>query len=202
MKYKIKYISLIIVLLSLSTSIYCYLNFQFWNHIDTKNLKNLKEFKSENIFGIRGNQILINKGFDKYLNQIDKYASDNRIKIIVTQSYRYPKQLLSKTIVTPAKKSNHLVGFAFDFNILKDNKTFTSKQIKKKNLKILPVEIQCFINNIRENQNIRWGGDFNTEDPIHIVYPLNKKSPDNWEKQYHKCLNDWQKRTYKWMIWK
>jgi hypothetical protein len=89
-----------------------YFKYPFWSHFKTKNFKALVEYNGSNIHGLLGRQILIHKDFKQYIEQIDKYAADNDIELIVIQSYRNENQKISRNIVKPAKLSNHLAGFA------------------------------------------------------------------------------------------
>lgn len=182
--------------------VYCYYNYQFWTHVKTHNFETLKEYKGKNIKGLRGRQILIHKDFEKHLLQIDQYAQNNDIQLIVNQSYRNDGQSLSRTIVDPGKLSNHLAGFAIDFNIKRNGKKYFSNELKRGNLNKLPQEIQNFIDNIRKDKHLRWGGDFRKEDPVHIDYPINLKNKNSWKRNSKNCISDYQNRIPVWKIWK
>lgn len=182
--------------------IYFYYNYQFWTHYKTTNFKTLIEYKGKNIKGFRGRQILIHRDFKKYLEQIDRYAVDNNIELIINQSYRSDKQTLSRSIVKPSKLSNHLAGFAIDFNIKSNGKMYFSSDLERKNLSKLPDNVQNFINEIRKNKELRWGGDFQRQDPIHIDCPINLISKNRWVKYSSECALDYANRIPKWKIWK
>ena len=62
-------------------------------------------------------------------------------------------------------------------------------------------EVQNFINEIRKNKKLRWGGDFNREDPIHIDTPINKNKK-KWSNYMQLCDKDFSKGVPKWKIWK
>lgn len=182
--------------------IYFYYTCQFWTHFKTDNFETLIEYNGDNIKGLRGRQILIHKNFEKYIVQIDRYAIDNNIELIINQSYRSDKQILSRAIVEPGKLSNHLAGFAIDFNIINDGKKYFSDDLKRENLKELPNNVQNFINDIRKNEDLRWGGDFRRQDPIHIDSPINLKSKNSWKEYSSDCALDYTNRIPKWKIWK
>jgi hypothetical protein len=59
--------------------------------------------------------------------------------------------------VPPASKSCQFEGSLYN-----------SKKLRPSNLDQLPEEISDFINAIRKDNELRWGGDFNTEEPVHI----------------------------------
>ena len=194
--FKIFIISGIIFLCGLR---YCYLNYRFWTHYKTDNFESLIEYKGKNIKGLRGKQILIHKDFEKDLQKIDDYASKNNINLIVNHSYRPDKYALSGAIVKPVKTSNHHAGFAIDFNIIENGIKYFSNDLKRKNFRKLPSNIQNFINDIRKNRDLRWGGDFRREDPVHIDHPKNIKSKVSWENYSKNCSEDYLKRI---PIWK
>ena len=181
---------------------YFYYNYQFWTYFKTDNFETLIEYNGENIKGLRGRQILIHKDFDKFIKQIDKYAIDNNIELIINQSYRYDKQTLSRTIVKPGKLSNHLAGFAIDFNIESNGIKYFALDLERGNLSELPDNIQNFISDIRKNKDLRWGGDFRREDPVHIDSPINLKSKNKWMDFSRDCALDYSNRIPKWEIWK
>jgi len=195
-------ILILIAAIFLIAFLYFFYNHQFWSHFKTDNLETLIEYNGANIKGLRGRQILIHKDFKKYIEQIDRYAIDNNIELIINQSYRSDKQNLSRAIVEPGKLSNHLAGFAIDFNIKSNGIKYLSNDLKRGNLSKLPDNIQNFINDIRKNKDLRWGGDFQREDPIHIDNPINLKSKNNWIEFSRDCALDYSNRIPKWKIWK
>ncbi|OHX65403.1 M15 family metallopeptidase [Flammeovirga pacifica] len=201
MKKKLEILFLIGVIVSI-TFLYFYYNYKFWTHYKTDDFKTLIEYNGENIKGLRGRQILIHKEFEKYIEQIDRYASDNNVELIINQSYRSDKQTIRRTIVEPGKLSNHLAGFAIDFNIKSKEIKFFAKDLKRSNLSKLPDNVQNFINDIRKNKDLRWGVDFRREDPVHIDNPINLKSKNRWIEFSKNCTLDYSNKILKWKIWK
>jgi len=113
-----KYIWILgILILIVTPFLYCYLNYQFWNHLDTSQFDSLREFRSDNIRGLKGRQILVHEDYVIIMSAIEEYAKINEIFLIVTSSYRIPKNNVNGTIVDPVKNSNHYAGHAIDFNI-------------------------------------------------------------------------------------
>ena len=53
-------------------------------------------------------------------------------------------------------------------NVQYDGRLYNSKQLRRNNLNNLPRPITAFIEAIREDDHLRWGGDFSEEDPVHI----------------------------------
>jgi hypothetical protein len=190
-----------IILIFLCSLIYCYFNYQFWAHVNTTRFKHLIEYKGKRIKAYRGRQILIHKEFKPYLDRVDNYAGENNLDLIITHSYRQKDQKLNNNIVKPAGFSNHIAGFAIDFNISYKGKYFNSNSLKKSKLSKLPPDIQNFIKDLRNDKYLRWGGDFSVEDQVHIDYPLNIIHFNNWKLYSAHCHLDFSKSKYFWKIW-
>lgn len=139
------------------------------------------EWKGSNF---TGKKVIADFGFHEYLNRVDKYAKNRGIKVYVTHSFRKVKQKLAGAVVKPVSRSNHLAGFAIDFNIHFRGKNFGSEKLKKDNLKNLPLEVSGFIQDIRTDKDLRWGGDFGTPDPIHIDVGINLFDKEKWMEKY------------------
>lgn len=191
---------MILVLVTAIGLYYCYHHYQFWTHLNTENFDSLTEFKGESIKGYRGRQILIHEDFEPLLRRIDKYATDRNVELIVNQSYRPGVNLVGRTVVKPARYSNHLAGFAIDFNIKYAGEKYFSNELKKSKLKELPFSIQGFINDVRMDKDLRWGGDFRKEDPIHIDCPINLEKREIWKRNCSLCSEDYANRSPKWGI--
>ena len=179
----------------------CYYNYPFWNYFKTDNFEVLQSYQAQNIKGFRGKQILIHKDFKTYLDRLDVLARFYQVHLIINQSYRFKNESLKGAIVKSSKNSNHKAGFAIDFNIKSDGVKYYSQDLKIDNLKQLPIEVQNFINQVRKDKDLRWGGDFKNEDPIHIDFPLNLKNKRKWEICSQKCYTDFSKRIPIWKIW-
>jgi hypothetical protein len=134
------------------------------------------------------------------LEEIDEYARMNSIRIIVNSSYRPKEDLVSRKVVKPASRSNHFAGYAIDFNVRYQRRTYFSHELKRSNLKNLPTPIQGFIQKIRDDKELRWGGDF--DDPIHIDSPLNIDDPGLWNEYVNSCFEEYSTAIPKWKIWK
>ena len=199
MKKVFKLFTLIGIILVISF-LYFYFNYQFWTYVKTDNFNSLVEYNGQNIKGLFGRQILVNKDFKNDLDQIDKYAIFHDIVLIINQSYRSEEETINRKIVRPAKQSNHLAGFAIDFNIESNGVKYYANDLKRNNLKMLPNNIQEFINDIRHTRNLRWGGDFQNEDPIHIDHPINILSRKKWLEYSKSCALDFSNANPAWGI--
>ncbi|MEH2161379.1 MAG: M15 family metallopeptidase [Nostoc sp.] len=141
----------------------------------------LEAFKSPRFIG---KPILADVDFFDSLEKIDQFAADAGIQIFVTSSTRIQGGSVSGAIVRPASRSNHLVGHGIDMNIMLGQRLFNSEALDKNNLNNLPQVIQNFIKSIRQDPILRWGGDFNPEDPVHIDDSLNLREPTIWDAKY------------------
>jgi hypothetical protein len=160
------------------------------------------EYESDQIKGNNGKQILINKDFYPHIQKIDAYASQHHVVLLVNQAYRDEKQKVRGAIVQPGTISNHQAGFALDMNIRYQGRTYTSSELKRSKFNKLPVDIQNFLNDIRKDQNLRWGGDFNTQDPVHIDHPINLISINMFKEYKSRCDIDYSARIPKWKFWR
>ncbi|HJO94337.1 MAG TPA: M15 family metallopeptidase [Victivallales bacterium] len=151
----------------------------------------LVTYKSLNIKGYKNRPVVIDSLFLPTLKKINTLAKKNKITVVVTSSFRKADQKLTGTVVKPARYSNHLTGHAIDMNIVYKNRWYSSASLKKSNLRNLPYNVQHFINGLRKEPDIRWGGDFNTEDPVHIDDNFNSNLV-KWKVRYSLC----QKQAY------
>lgn len=146
----------------------------------------LVSYKSANIIGYADEPVIIDSEFLPSMYRIDSYARENGVIIYVTSSFRTPDQILTGTIVPPLKRSNHLAGHAIDMNIYYNGVLYDSRVLKNSNINRLPQNIKNFINAIRDDKTLRWGGDFKNEDPVHIDDGLNNNS-DVWQDRFNAC---------------
>jgi hypothetical protein len=128
-----------------------------------------------------GKELRADVDFIPHLDRMNQYALDCQVKIHVTSSLREPGRKVSGAIVKPASRSNHLVGHAIDMNLTSASGFFNSRKLKRSNLASLPAEIRKFIELVRADKVLRWGGDFNKEDPVHIDDRLNKRNQQRWD---------------------
>ena len=115
-----------------------------------------------------GDPVTVDKDFAKELNRVGHFAEQCQCKIWVTSSLRAINTQVRGAIVKPATKSCHHIGHAIDMNLMFNGKLYNSKKLKKSRHGELPAELRRFFDLIREDEVLRWGGDFRTEDPVHI----------------------------------
>ncbi|WP_444995224.1 SH3 domain-containing protein [Aliikangiella sp. IMCC44359] len=130
-----------------------------------------------------GKTIYADTDFFPCLDRLNSFAKQCNIQIYVTSSSREPDKTVQGNIVKPASRSNHLIGHAIDMNIQANSGFFNSKMLKKSKLDTLPTEVRQFIQMIRDDKKLRWGGDFRSEDPVHIDDSFNLREPELWDKK-------------------
>jgi hypothetical protein len=145
-------------------------------------------YKSDNINGYQNKPIIVDNLFIPILRRVDYYARRYNVTLKITSSFRTSQQqaILAGAVVKPASMSNHLAGHAIDMNIVYKGKWYDSRLMQKRNLSNLPNNVKAFINAIRQDQYMRWGGDFSNEDPVHIDDHLNKNK-SIWLQRYNIC---------------
>ena len=83
----------------------------------------------------------------------------------------------------PAKRSNHFVGHAIDMNVL-DRKGWCNSRCLRDSLNQRSY-VQCFIEKIQKDPDLRWGGDFSTPDVVHIDDSINWLKPSVYDQLYN-----------------
>lgn len=130
----------------------------------------------------KGKLVLADVEFFDSLQRIEQFAASDNLELFVTSSARLQGAPIGGAIVPPASRSNHLVGHAIDMNLLFKGQLFNGAALDNSNFNNLPASIQTFIQNIRNDPTLRWGGDFN--DPVHIDDGLNLAQPLTWDAKY------------------
>jgi hypothetical protein len=128
-----------------------------------------------------GNELRADADFFPSLDRLNQFAKDCDVEIFVTSSTREPGRTVAGAIVPPATRSNHLVGHAIDMNVRFEGRLFNSGALKRANLSNLPVPVREFIEMARDDDTLRWGGDFNPEDPVHFDDDLSRSDPALWD---------------------
>ncbi len=116
------------------------------------------------------------------LNKINMLAEQANVFIHVTSSFRTSSNVAG-AIVKPATRSNHMAGHAIDMNVIYDNKTKSANSVMLGKYPNVPEPVRSFIKSIIDDKSLRWGGQFNTKDPVHIDDGLNADMA-KWDKRY------------------
>jgi hypothetical protein len=131
-----------------------------------------------------GNELRADADFFPSLDRLNGFAADCDVEIFVTSSTREPGRTVTGAIVPPASRSNHLIGHAIDMNVRFDGRLFDSTALKRDTLSNLPAAVREFIELVRADATLRWGGDFNPEDPVHFDDGLNRRDPALWDSKF------------------
>lgn len=128
----------------------------------------------------RGKPCRIDIDFVPALEKINAYAEQAGVFIHVTSAFRTSSNVKG-AIVKPATRSNHMAGHAIDMNVIYDNKNANSSMLAK--YPNVPAPVKQFLKSVIDDEGLRWGGLFNTKDPVHIDDGLNGDIA-KWDKRY------------------
>lgn len=129
---------------------------------------------------VHGNLLKVESSFVPVLLDFLNKAKELGLMIHITSSFR-TSTIVPGAIVTPAQKSNHLVGHAFDCNIIDSNGRFLNSTALNG---VLPTSVQSLIDFVRMHPVLRWGGDFVSKDSVHFDDNLNNLFPVKWQQIY------------------
>lgn len=142
-----------------------------------------------------GNPCKVDTLFVPMLDKINDYAKQADVEIYVTSAFRSLAKTealrQTKTVVPPARKSNHMVGHAIDMNIRYKNAPSDSAYLMANSRMLakypnVPAPVKQFLDYIIEDGTLRWGGKFRTPDVVHIDDGLNVHNKAKWDERY--CL--------------
>jgi hypothetical protein len=108
--------------------------------------------------------MVISKSALELVTNINSKAKNKNITIKINQSFRENKIKVSGAVVTPAKKSQHLIGHALDCNIVDGDNWNNSTAFKNKKETNKAKELITELKDL----NYRWGGDFTPVDTPHF----------------------------------
>ncbi|WP_153800503.1 peptidoglycan-binding protein [Foetidibacter luteolus] len=120
--------------------------------------------------------------FVPMLQKINAYAEQANVFIHVTSSFRTSSNVAG-AIVKPATRSNHMAGHAIDMNVVYDNKTRSANSKELAKYPAVAEPVRLFIKFIKDDPVLRWGGDFQDRDTVHIDDGLNQDMA-RWDKRY------------------
>ncbi len=135
------------------------------------------EYKSKHIKGYNSKKVLIHLDFLPTIQIIDEECKKHGFIFWVTNSFRKETDVLSGTVVDPAKMSNHKVGHALDGNLqhIATKEWFNS--VKMGDGKGIDEKlIQSIV-----DAGVRYGGNFRKEDNVHFDDGLNVTNPDRYK---------------------
>lgn len=147
--------------------------------------KNLPQEKSPLVYfegsHFQGKPCRADVEFIPALEKINGYAAQANVYIYIISSFRTTTNVQG-AIVKPATYSNHLAGHGIDMNIIYGNNSWANSKVLTKYPNV-PAPVAQFLKLIIDDPKLRWGGNFNTKDPVHIDDHLNKDRAA-WKKRY------------------
>lgn len=140
---------------------------------------------------LKGKPCMINAAFVPAMDLFCRYLEIVKCSASINSSYRPNADNIKGAVVTPARRSNHMIGCGIDCNLTDSSgKVWLSKDMEvfcpespKYNPKVIN-EISQFLGLIRRSNTIRYGGDFHTPDPIHFDNGINVSNPAKWDALY------------------
>lgn len=129
-------------------------------------------FKKISSSSIMKDEVVISKAALPLLKELNKLAKEKKVNIKINQALRIVGVAVSGAVVTPASKSQHLIGHAFDLNIVDGTNWNTSANFKKKTESDNAKKI---IKSLKSD-SYRWGGDWGTPDTPHFDSKLDSNS--------------------------
>jgi D-alanyl-D-alanine carboxypeptidase-like protein/putative peptidoglycan binding protein len=120
-------------------------------------------------------EVLVHADFsDSISSTLNDEAKKAKVTLNINQTFRVQGVAVGGAVVTPAKKSQHLIGHAVDLNIV-DGDTINSAAMFNAGTETDAADV--FTKGVK-SQGLRWGGDFADTDPVHFDDNLNPASED------------------------
>ena len=126
-----------------------------------------------------GKKLEFEETFLPSIKKFEQFAAESNIKLHVTSTgIRNPDAPIDGKIVEVASFSNHFVGHAIDVNFIGSDGSFCNSGCLEDALQ--HESINNFINLVRADSLLRWGGDFNDADVVHLDASLNIRDKARW----------------------
>ena len=122
------------------------------------------DFKVINHPNINAGELVVSSTLVDSLKSANKKAKELSLDIVLNQTMRVNGVKVSGAVVTPASKSQHLIGHAIDCNIVDGDNWNSSKTFKDKSES---ENAKKFIAAMKE-KGMRWGGNFSNIDTPHF----------------------------------
>lgn len=138
------------------------------------NLQKSDQFTALDYPLAEADEILVHTNFVDVVGVLNEQALATQVVLRLNQAFRRADVAPSGAVVRPAKKSQHLVGYAVDLNII-DGDTINTANVFKTGKETAAAN--AFIKGVKA-KGIRWGGDFSETDPVHFDDFLNPNGED------------------------
>lgn len=125
-------------------------------------------------------EFVISKAAFPMIKLLNETAKKLKVTIKINQGLRLHGVKVTSAVVTPATRSQHLIGHAIDCNIVDGSTWNTSQDFKKKKQ---TTNADKLIKEMKKSK-YRWGGDFSNVDTPHFDKQLNSNLFDYDAKFY------------------
>lgn len=145
-------------------------NLQNVSNVDTSDT-----FKTLDYPQATAGEVLAHADFaDNITSAMNDEAKKAKVMLNINQTFRVEGASVGSAVVTPAKKSQHLIGHAVDLNIVDGDNVNTAAMF---NAGKETDGADKFITGIKA-RGLRWGGDFSDTDPVHFDDLVDPKGED------------------------
>jgi hypothetical protein len=125
--------------------------------------------------GAQAGEVLVHQDFATVISgTMNEVAKTANVSLKINQTFRVQGVPPAGAVVPPASKSQHLIGHAVDLNIV-DGTTINSAAMFNNGTETDNAD--SFVAAVKKT-GIRWGGDFNTTDPVHFDDFVNPSGED------------------------
>jgi len=127
-----------------------------------------------------GEPILAHVDFHAALRRLDEYALRVGVRIHVERSFRRLEEDDAEASGRRPRRSNHSVGHAIDVSLIVAGEHLEGARLGRDRLRELPAAVRYLVQQIRQDVDLRWGGDFVRPEPSHIDDDLYRRAPEQW----------------------
>jgi hypothetical protein len=124
----------------------------------------LDDFKTIENPTVGNGDLVVDADFTGSLGLLNTAAKDAKVKLYITQAFRVAGVPVSGAVVTPASKSQHLIGHAIDCNILDGTTRVNSTAFANGT----QTDAADKFVKAAKDAGLRWGGDFKDVDYVHF----------------------------------
>ncbi len=146
---------------------------------DLSNCEASPNFKKTSSSKVLEGEMVISKGALALIKNINSFAKNKSITIKINQTFRENKLKVTGAVVSPAQKSQHLIGHALDCNIVDGDNWNNSTTFKNKE----ETDNAKGLISAMKNLEYRWGGDFTPIDTPHFDLKIDHNTFD-YEAKY------------------
>lgn len=124
-----------------------------------------------------GEPIVAHVDFRPALLRLHEFAELADVTIHVVRSYEKPG---AGPADSSGRRSNHHVGHAIDVHVLVGDERLDAARLRREHFRELPAKARYWLQQIRDDRELRWGGDFVRPDPVHVDDDLYGRDAEQW----------------------